>query len=117
MTNCPNCGAPYESGATACRYCGAERRRRELPELLKLENFSPEMQQRRLEAECERLNLMQRMRQCEMEIFERIRPADNEAWSKVSTQTAINMMLCNVATNNMARGMCRLFNPLDRRME
>lgn len=116
MTNCPNCGAPYQPGATACRYCGTARQRQELPELLKLEHFSPELEVRRLEEECDRLTMIANMRACEQVCIEKLHETATRGCQNVSTQTAINLLMCNVATKNEARGMCGLFNPLDKRM-
>lgn len=116
MTNCKNCGAPYQTDETSCRYCGSERCREELPETLKPEHFSIEMEARRLEAECDRLTMIANMRACEQVCFEKLQETATRGCQNVNTQTAINMLMCNVATMNEAREMCGLFNPLDKRM-
>ena len=66
MTNCKNCGAPYQTGDRACRYCGTAWQRADPEEYLQLEDFKPtrpdpriEQLKAQLEASGERLRLMQ----------------------------------------------------------
>lgn len=66
MTNCKNCGAPYQPGDRTCRYCGTAWQRADPEEYLVLEDFKPtrpdtriEQLKAQLEASGERLRLMQ----------------------------------------------------------